>query len=194
MNDEEIIKSLEDFKKRVALLKENYEKQLDELKKENEGLGKSQAELFNNYKKLEEEKDYFETASLENPKNIIEEEKKFTEEDVKSTLAKALEKSKEKINSLTSQNKEWEENYNKKTEELENLKISYKSLNSKLEEMLAPQAIDHVLNGEITGKDIDNILKEDNKSKPLTIKPAEEEINEMINGLTKPKKIVNMNV
>lgn len=194
MNDEEIIKSLEDFKKRVALLKENYEKQLDELKKENEGLGKSQAELFNNYKKLEEEKDYFETASLENPKNIIEEEKKFTEEDVKSILAKALEKSKEKINSLTSQNKEWEENYNKKTEELENLKISYKSLNSKLEEMLAPQAIDHVLNGEITGKDIDNILKEDNKSKPLTIKPAEEEINEMINGLTKPKKIVNMNV
>ena len=194
MNDEEIIKSLEDFKKRVALLKENYEKQLDELKKENEGLGKSQAELFNNYKKLEEEKDYFETGSLENPKNIIEEEKKFTEEDVKSTLAKALEKSKEKINSLTSQNKEWEENYNKKTEELENLKISYKSLNSKLEEMLAPQAIDHVLNGEITGKDIDNILKEDNKSKPLTIKPAEEEINEMINGLTKPKKIVNMNV
>lgn len=194
MNDEEIIKSLEDFKKRVALLKENYEKQLDELKKENEGLGKSQAELFNNYKKLEEEKDYFETASLENPKNIIEEEKKFTEEDVKNTLAKALEKSKEKINSLTSQNKEWEENYNKKTEELENLKISYKSLNSKLEEMLAPQAIDHVLNGEITGKDIDNILKEDNKSKPLTIKPAEEEINEMINGLTKPKKIVNMNV
>lgn len=194
MNDEEIIKSLEDFKKRVALLKENYEKQLDELKKENEGLGKSQAELFNNYKKLEEEKDYFETASLENPKNIIEEEKKFTEEDVKNTLAKALEKSKEKINSLTSQNKEWEENYNKKTEELENLKISYKSLNSKLEEMLAPQAIDHVLNGEITVKDIDNILKEDNKSKPLTIKPAEEEINEMINGLTKPKKIVNMNV
>lgn len=150
-------------------------------------LSEAKAEIKDLWKVNEER-----NAEIESLKNTAS-ENKYSEKDLKDLLKKADKKAKDKISDLQSKLKNFEENYFKLSEKYDNLEISYKSLERQYEESKAKEEIDQVLNGQITGSEIDQVIKEQQKEDEI-IKPAEQQLSEMINSLTNKPKIVKMNV
>lgn len=97
------------------------------------------------------------------------EEKKYSEEDLKKLLHKASEKSKNKIEELTTSNKVWEEQFYALQAKYENLELANKSLENSLKEKEAQKEIDKVLDHQMTDKEMDEILhKNSRKAQELT--------------------------
>lgn len=89
-------------------------------------------------------------------------EKKYTEEDLKKLLKKANEKAKTTIQNLE------EENFNLNTK-CENLEIANRSLERELQEKNVKEDIDKVLEGEMTEKEMDEILTKPTKVVKLEV-------------------------
>lgn len=126
---------------------------------------------------------------------VQDENKKYTEDDVKKAIQKAVKKSKDKITDLQKAVDNWETNYSTLSEKASNLELANKSLENRLQEATAEKEIDQVLKGEITDSEIDQVLEE-NKIKPkkeIVIKSAEDQINDML-GLTNDTKTVKIDV
>ena len=126
---------------------------------------------------------------------VQDENKKYTEDDVKKAIQKAMKKSKDKITDLQKAVDNWETNYNTLSEKASNLELANKSLENRLQETTAEKEIDQVLKGEITDSEIDQVLEENKKSKKqeIVIKSAEDQINDML-GLTNDTKTVKIDV
>lgn len=126
---------------------------------------------------------------------VQDESKKYSEEDLQKLLTKASKKSKEKIEQLTQSLSNFEAEYQKVSDKLSNLEITNKSLEKELKESQAKEEIDQVLNGEITNSEIDSVLEESkNKKQEEIVKPAEEQLEEMLKDLTDGPKVVKINV
>lgn len=124
------------------------------------------------------------------------EDKKYSEEDLKELLSKASKKSKEKILELSKHLSNYEKEYDKLSEKYSNLEIANHSLESRVQEVTAEKEIDQVLNGEITDSEIDQVLEE-NKTKnkgDIIIKSAEDQLNDMLDDLTGNVKTVKIDV
>lgn len=126
---------------------------------------------------------------------VQDESKKYSEEDLKELLAKASKKSKEKIEQLKNRCSQWEKDFDVITDKYNSLEITNKSLEKELRENQAKEEIDQVLNGEITNSEIDSVLEE-NKSKKQEeiVKPAEEQLEEMLKDFTEGSKVVKIDV
>lgn len=126
---------------------------------------------------------------------VQDESKKYSEEDLKELLTKASKKSKEKIEQLKNRCSQWEKDFDVITDKYNSLEIANKSLEKELRENQTKEEIDQVLNGEITNSEIDSVLEE-NKSKKQEeiVKPAEEQLEEMLKDLTEGSKVVKINI
>ena len=108
-------------------------------------------------------------------------DRKYSEDDLKKLLHKSSEKSKKKIDDLSKKNTILENELSELQEKYSNLEISNKKLENTLKEINAEKEIDQVLNGEITNSEIDQVLKQ-----TKIIHPAEEQLEEMLdNGAEK---------
>lgn len=96
-------------------------------------------------------------------------EKKYTEEDLKNLLHRASEISKKKINDLTNQNKSWEEEYYKLKELYDNLEITNRGLEREVQEKHAEEDIDKILEGQMSEKEMDEILTKPTKTVKLEV-------------------------
>lgn len=180
MTENEVLEKLGFFKQAIQKLKEElgyWEEQSIENPKEvcelegwkeawrelNEERLKDAETIAELEKKCNELKAKLENVDSENS------DKKYTEEDLKKLLHKASETSKKKINELTTQNKNWEEEYYKLKEKHDNLEITNRSLDRELQEKHAAEEIDKVLEGEITEKEFDEIFTKPAKTIKLDL-------------------------
>lgn len=106
----------------------------------------------------------------------IDSEKKYTEEDLKKLLKKATERAHRDLQALS-------DTCNELTTKCENLEITNKSLERELERRENLEEIDQVLEGKITEKEIDEIIS-----------PQTKEEERVMQELTKPTKVVRLNV
>jgi hypothetical protein len=110
---------------------------------------------------------YAKLAHMYNEKNNSD--KKYTEEDLKNLLHKASEISKKKISDLTIQNKNWEEEYYKLKELYDNLEITNRGLEREVQEKHAKEDIDKILEGQMSEKEMDEILTKPTKTVKLEV-------------------------
>ena len=103
---------------------------------------------------------YAKLAHMYNKKNNSD--KKYTEEDLKKLLHKASEKTKITL-------KAQEEEIDRLNTKCENLKITNRDLERELQEKNIKEDIDKVLEGEITEKEIDEILTKPTKVVKLSV-------------------------
>lgn len=121
---------------------------------------------------------YAKLAHMYNEKGKdVDSDKKYTEEDLKKLLQKATEKAKTSL-------KAQEEEIDRLNTKLENLELTNRSLENELNKREASDEIDKVLEGEMTEKEMDEILTANSAEEQEVIK----------NLLTKPTKVVKLNV
>lgn len=89
-------------------------------------------------------------------------QKKYSEEDLKKLLKKASERAKKDMNALMETNEQL-------TTRCENLEITNRDLERELQEKNVREDIDKVLEGEITEKEIDEILTKPTKVVKLNV-------------------------
>ena len=119
---------------------------------------------------------YAKLAKMYNDKKPeVDSDKKYTEEDLKKLLKKATEKAKTDMTALMSTNDEL-------MTRCENLELTNRSLENELQRREASEEIDKVLEGEMTEKEMDEILSPKNEEEEKVIKEL----------LTKPTKFVNI--
>lgn len=119
---------------------------------------------------------YAKLAKMYNEKKPeVDSDKKYTEEDLKKLLKKATEKAKTDMAALMSTNDEL-------MTRCENLELTNRSLENELQRREASEEIDKVLEGEMTEKEMDEILSPKNEEEEKVIKEL----------LTKPTKFVNI--
>lgn len=209
MTEKQVLEKLEQFKIQIKALKEKYKKQLEEVEDKISSLENENKRLNNQISSLNEKNDIlleqkesyekqissFEKLETENKslkeqlvgyaelrkkctslENTLKEKGGYSENDIKKAIKETSAKFKEKVETLTKQNLNWEENYKVLSDKYAGLETTNKSLERKLAEYATKEDIDKVLKGQLTSKEIDEIAKKG------VIKPAEKELEEMLNG------------
>ena len=165
LNDEKLkdAETINDLQSKIEQIRNDFtdaDLECDRLKSEIERADSAYAKLAKMYNEKKPE---------------VDSDKKYTEEDLKKLLKKATEKAKTDMTALMSTNDEL-------MTRCENLELTNRSLENELQRREASEEIDKVLEGEMTEKEMDEILSPKNEEEEKVIKEL----------LTKPTKFVNI--
>jgi ABC-type phosphate transport system auxiliary subunit len=178
MTEKEVLEKLDFFKQAIQKLKEERDYWKEQAEENPQKVCETEG-WIEAWKKLNEEhledaetiaelrteveradSAYAKLAHMYNEKNNSD--KKYTEEDLKKLLHKASEKTKAAL-------KAQEEEIDRLNTKCENLEITNRDLERELQEKNIKEDIDKVLEGEITEKEIDEILTKPTKVVKLDV-------------------------